>query len=104
MSTCLLLRQRSLDIGRGPGRYAIALTKRGYRVTLFDLSKTCLDLAERKADEAGVRLEGYRQGNAVDLGFYRERSFDVALLMGPLYHLQLQNDRALAVREVHRGA
>ncbi len=91
-----------LDIGGGPGRYAIALTKRGYRVTLFDLSKTCLDLAERKADEAGVRLEGYRQGNAVDLGFYRERSFDVALLMGPLYHLQLQNDRALAVREVHR--
>jgi 2-polyprenyl-3-methyl-5-hydroxy-6-metoxy-1,4-benzoquinol methylase len=44
-----------LDIGGGPGRYAI--TQRGYEVTLFDLSQGCLDLA--KAKEAGVELAGY---------------------------------------------
>ena len=29
---------RLLDCGGGPGRYAIELAKRGYKVTLFDLS------------------------------------------------------------------
>ncbi|WP_456411793.1 class I SAM-dependent methyltransferase [Oceanithermus sp.] len=47
-----------LDVGGGPGRYAIELARRGYRVTLVDLSAANLELARRRADEAGVRLEG----------------------------------------------
>ena len=33
------------DIGSGPGRYAIELSKRGYQVTLFDLSEKLLQRA-----------------------------------------------------------
>ncbi len=37
-----------LDIGGGPGRYAIALAERGHRVTLADLSAEMLEIAREK--------------------------------------------------------
>ncbi|MFO7662298.1 MAG: class I SAM-dependent methyltransferase [Chloroflexota bacterium] len=37
-----------LDIGGGPGRYALHLIQQGYDVTLLDLSSNCLDLATKK--------------------------------------------------------
>lgn len=45
-----------LDVGGGPGRYSIALAQLGYEVTLFDLSKNCLELAKQKAQETQVAL------------------------------------------------
>lgn len=76
-----------LDIGGGPGRYAIALAQQGYTVTLLDLSQVQLDWARGKAVEASVELADYVHGNALDLGRFPAASFDAALLMGPLYHL-----------------
>lgn len=37
---------RICDIGGGPGRYSILLTKRGYNVTLFDLSEKNIQYAK----------------------------------------------------------
>ena len=48
-----------LDVGGGPSRYSIALAKKGYDVTLVDISKNCLDFANDKANEAAVELAGY---------------------------------------------
>lgn len=42
-----------IDIGCGPGRYAIELLKRGYSVTLFDLSSGVLDFAVERMQEQG---------------------------------------------------
>ena len=39
-----------LDCGGGPGRYAIELTRRGYQVTLFDLSADPMESRNRFAD------------------------------------------------------
>lgn len=91
-----------LDVGGGPGRYSIALTKLGYRVTLLDISEGCLQLAQKKAQEAGVSLAECLRGNATDLRRFRENSFDVVLLMGPLYHILDIDGRDLAVKETHR--
>ena len=33
---------RILDTGGGPGRYAIELCRRGYKVVLLDLSENCI--------------------------------------------------------------
>lgn len=93
---------RVLDIGGGPGRYSIALAQRGYQVTLFDLSPGLLDFARARAEEAGVRLDDIVQGNALDLREIGPESFDIVLLMGPLYHLLEDADRRQALRETHR--
>ena len=92
---------RILDIGGGPGRYAIALAHQGYEVTLLDLSEKSLLVARHHAEKAGVTLEQYKHGNAVDLHFPGE-TFDVVLLMGPLYHLIAAKDRKKAVSEAMR--
>jgi SAM-dependent methyltransferase len=93
---------RILDIGGGPGRYAIWLAGQGYSVTLLDLSKQNLMLATEKSAEAGVAFEAMAHGNALDLSAYPDESFDAVLLMGPLYHLVKQEDRLRAIHEARR--
>ena len=91
-----------LDVGGGPGRYAIALAKQGYNVTLFDISKRCLEFARKKAKKEGVKLARYVRGNAMDLSSFPTESYDSVLLMGPLYHLLTSTQRKKALREAKR--
>jgi ubiquinone/menaquinone biosynthesis C-methylase UbiE len=93
---------RVLDCGGGPGRYAIDLARRGYDVTLFDLSAECLNLARQKAAAAGVMLAGLEKGTATDLGRFPGDCFDAVLLMGPLYHLLEEAERSQALLEARR--
>lgn len=90
---------RVLDIGGGPGRYAIELARRGYDVTLADISQVELSLASEKAAEAGVRLGDTVKADARDLRRFEASTFDAVLLMGPLYHLLEEGDRRRAVEE-----
>ena len=90
------------DIGSGPGRYSIELAKRGYPVTLFDLSTKLLGRAERAFATEGLRAERFIQGDARDLGVFDDESFDAVLLLGPLYHLIERDDRSLALNEMIR--
>lgn len=85
------------DIGGGPGRYSIYLAQQGHKVTLLDLSGKNIEIAKEKSKEAGAALEGYIKGNALKLAEYEEASFDVILLMGPLYHLVKEADRRKAL-------
>ena len=91
-----------LDIGGGPGRYAIELTKQGYEVTLSDVSSRCLESARKRADEAGVQFASVVQADAEDLRRFEDRSFDAVLSMGPLYHLLETEQRRRAVVEAAR--
>ena len=91
-----------LDVGGGPGRYAIALAIEGYSVTLADLSPANLEYAQARAEEAGVSLAGRHQVNGTDLGRFDDRSFDSVLVMGPLYHLVVESERIQAMREAAR--
>ncbi len=93
---------RVLDVGGGPGRYAIALAGRGHQVTLLDLSANLLAVARERAAEARVTLDDYVHGNALDLTAFGRDSFDTVLLMGPLYHLLTPADRRRAVRQAAR--
>jgi S-adenosylmethionine-dependent methyltransferase len=93
---------RVIDVGGGPGRYAIALAQQGYEVTLLDLAQNNLSFARARAQEADVELASYVHGNALDLSTFPEAGYDVVLLMGPLYHLTAEADRCRAVREALR--
>jgi S-adenosylmethionine-dependent methyltransferase len=88
-----------LDIGGGPGRYAIALTQQGYSVTLLDLSQHNLALAAQYAAQAGVELAASLHANALNLISIANFAYDAVLLLGPLYHLQRLPDRQRAIRE-----
>lgn len=89
---------RVLDIGGGPGRYAIHFAKLGCDVTLVDLSDGNVELAREKAREAGVSIDAHAcdclKLEALNLGQY-----DHVFLMGPLYHLREERDRAMAVEK-----
>lgn len=69
--------KRILDIGCGTGRHAIELTRRGYRVTGFDLSEGQLRLAREKAAAAGVDVE-FQRRDATEPHFNQE--FDAAIM------------------------
>lgn len=48
---------RVLDLCCGPGRHALLLAQRGYRVTALDLSRSYLESAAAEAKRLGVELE-----------------------------------------------
>ncbi len=87
-----------LDVGGGPGRYAIHFAKMGCPVTLIDLSPGNVALALQKAGEAGVKLRA-EAANCLDLDGMGLGLYDHVFLMGPLYHLTDGEDRAEAVRQ-----
>jgi len=90
------------DIGGGPGRYTAELLKRGYRVTLVDLSPCALSFAETKLAELGLAPEQVLCADACDLSALPERAFDACLSMGPLYHIVEPADRQRALCELRR--
>ena len=83
-----------LDVGGGPGAYAVWLAGLGYDVSLLDP----VELHVRQARAAGVRAE---MGDARALPF-EDESADAVLLLGPLYHLPDDDDRRRALEEAHR--
>ena len=90
------------DIGSGPGRYSLELLKKGYKVSLLDISKNELDIAKSKVEEANLVAEGYHCKSALELENFDDESFDGILVMGPLYHLHNQKDREKVLRGIYR--
>ncbi len=91
-----------LDIGGGPGRYAIELTRQGYTITLLDLAAGNLAFARARAGESGVTLDSTLQGDATALPALPHEPYDAVLLLGPLYHLRTEAARRAAVAEAWR--
>ena len=92
-----------LDLGGGAGAYSFPLAKKGYKVTLADLSETLLSQAKKQKEEDKVQnLVSCDQVNATDLSVYKDNSFDVVLLFGPLYHLTEKDEREKCIKEIRR--
>lgn len=90
------------DIGGGPGKYAIYLTKHGYEITLVDIVKENIAYAKIKAREANVRLYNTITANAANLNMLPNCIFDAVLLMGPLYHLVSVKEQKIVLAEANR--
>lgn len=93
-----------LDNGAGPGKYAMKLAEKGYRVTLTDLTPKLVNVAENKAKELGLsnQFAGFHVMDAKSLDTLKDKEFDASLMMGPMYHLQNEGDRDAAVKELYR--
>ncbi|MFG3659346.1 class I SAM-dependent methyltransferase [Streptomyces sp. NPDC047706] len=85
---------RILDVGGGPGTHARWLVQGGYAVHLVDPIPRHIEQAEPTG--ATVELGDARSLTAEDA------SYDVVLLLGPLYHLLARADRDQALAEAHR--
>lgn len=99
MTEYLEQRQTILDVGAGPGKYALFLAGQGHQVTLLDLSSASIELARQKAALEKVELMEFIHGNALELSDLVASPFDVVLCMGPLYHLTEEEDRIKVVTE-----
>jgi len=94
---------RVLDLGGGPGRFAIELAKRGHRVVVADLSPELLEVGRRRVAEADLPgVESFDVVNATDLGCYADESFDAVIAFGPFYHLVADAERRRSAAEIRR--
>ncbi len=75
----------ALDLGCGEGRHTIALARKGYDVTAFDLEPLALKKARAYMAKAGLRGT-YVAGNALDLRF-DDAAFDLVLDYGCFHHV-----------------
>lgn len=89
-----------LEVGAGTGRYSIALAKAGMQVHAVELLDTNLKVIKEKA--AGVNDLIPLQGDATDLSDFADNSFDVTLILGPLYHIYETKDVHKALDEAIR--
>lgn len=76
---------RVLEIGAATGRYSHDLARRGYSVDAVELLRHNIDIF-MKNTLPGEDVRIY-QGNATNLSFLSDNTYDVTLLLGPMYHL-----------------
>lgn len=89
------------DIGGGPGTHAAYLAARGHQVALFDPIERHVEAARSRSAAQPHAAFDARVADARQLPL-PDDSVDVALLMGPLYHLVDAQQRLLALREAAR--
>jgi ubiquinone/menaquinone biosynthesis C-methylase UbiE len=86
-----------LDVGGGTGPYSYWLAKKKYEVHLIDPIKIHIEQATVYSDA----LASINLGDARSLP-WKDKSVDVVLMLGPLYHLVKRGDRIKALLEAHR--
>ena len=76
---------RVLEIGAGSGRYSHALARQGYAVDAVELVEHNIQVFKQNTQpQEHITVT---QGNALDLSAFPDGSYDITLLLGPLYHL-----------------
>ena len=88
------------EIGAGTGRYSVTLTKEGYDVTAVELVQHNLDILRSKLN-GSENIKTYL-GNALDLNMLKDNTYDITLLLGPMYHLYSDEDKITALKEAVR--
>lgn len=89
-----------LDVGAGAGEYSLYFSRKGYEVYALELSEdNILAFKEKLNPNDSVSVV---QGNALDLSRYANHSFDIVLLLGPLYHLHSDTDKLRCIAEARR--
>lgn len=87
-----------LEVAPGPGYLAIELAKLGqYKIVGLDISKKFVEIAQKKAQEAGVAVE-FRHGNAAEMPFGVD-TFDFIICRSAFKNFA---EPVTALNEMHR--
>lgn len=91
---------RVCEIGAGTGRYAHAIARMGYRVEAVELVPKNIEIFRENTTACeDVRIA---QSDARDLPFLPDDTYDMTLLLGPMYHLFTKEDKLRALSEAVR--
>ena len=91
---------RVLEVGAGTGRYSVALAREGMDVTAVELLEC--NLARLRENARGTEHLTALQGDGTDLSRFADGSFDVTLVLGPMYHLYEKEEVHRAIDEAIR--
>lgn len=86
-----------IEIGAGTGKYSGNLAIDGYDVTAVELVKHNLKVIEKNYPQVKTIL-----GNATNLKKINDNTYDLTLLLGPMYHLISKNEKIKALEEAKR--
>lgn len=89
-----------LDIGAGAGIYSLYYAKKGYEVEAVELTNA--NIKEFKKNIKTNMKINVHEGNALNLNMYNNNTFDITLLLGPIYHLFSIEDKKRAIEEAIR--
>ncbi len=91
---------RVLEIGAATGRYSHALAREGYVVDAVELLEYNIEMFKRNTlQDEPVTIT---QGDATDLSDFKSDTYDITLLLGPMYHLFTTADKLSAMSEAIR--
>jgi ubiquinone/menaquinone biosynthesis C-methylase UbiE len=89
-----------LEVGAGTGRYSRAIADKGHRVEAVELVPHNIEVFKgRITPNQNIRIT---QGNALDLHMFANDTFDITLILGPLYHLFTEADKRQCIAEALR--
>lgn len=91
---------RILEIGAGTGRYSRLLASKGHTVDAIELVEHNIEIFKSKItakDPISIT-----QGDATNLDFLKDESYDLTLLLGPMYHLFTGEEQEKALSEAIR--
>ena len=89
-----------LEIGAATGRYSHTLGRQGYKVDAVELIEHNIEIFKRNT-QPGEDVRIY-QGNAKHLDMLSDDTYDVTLLLGPMYHLFTVPEQLEALSEAIR--
>lgn len=91
---------RIIEIGAGTGRYSRALAEKGYQIDAVELIEHNIEVFKQHiTGNEPVRIF---QGDATDLTAFETDTYDITLLLGPMYHLYEKDDQLKALSEAIR--
>lgn len=91
---------RILEIGAATGRYSHFLARQGYRVDAVELIDHNIEIFKQNT-KPGESVT-ITQGNAKDLQGFGDDTYDITLLLGPMYHLFTEEEKLQALSEAIR--
>jgi len=91
---------RIIEVGAATGRYSHALARNGHCVDAVELVEHNIEIFKQNILPGEVIT--VTQGNAMDLSGFADNTYDITLLLGPLYHLYTREDKRQALGEAIR--
>ena len=86
-----------LDVGAATGAYSVPLSRLGFDVTAVEPVQKNLEKLRSKHEHVKCW-----KGDARSMHFLEDGTFDITLLLGPLYHLCTEEEKLKALSEAKR--